>query len=223
MEVQRKSNINIAILIGVFTIHVCFTCFTSGRKIGPHAAITQSRFMIVTLVPAEKIQGFDRQTVAGKKNGVKKKLLPFGATKIITSENNNENGTLEIPAIQQQPIPDEFSDETLLPPAQTILEQAKYNIAKIDKEVRGKIPPIPAEKPESRFSRLAQGFEQAYVGSNSNDTRSYYESPEGIFYFMETVRGQKKCSMSGASGSPSGLSRGAVPIKCPTSENWKKY
>lgn len=223
MKVQRKSNINIVILMGVFAIHVCFTCFTSGRKTGPHAAITESRFMIVTLVPAEKIQRVDRQAMASKKNWVEKKLLPFGATKIITSENNNKNGTLEIPEIQQQPIPDEFRDEALLPPAQTILEQAKHNIAKIDKEVRGKIPPVPAEQPESRFSRLAQGFEQAYVGSNSNDTRSYYESPEGIFYFMETVRGQKKCSMSGASGSPSGLSRGPVPIKCPTSENWKKY
>ncbi|MNM14198.1 hypothetical protein D3C81_244030 [compost metagenome] len=223
MKIQRKSHINIFAFIGVFTIHVCFTYFTSSRKIGRILPVTDNRFMIVKLVPIAKSNKIVHQEITNKKILVEKKMLPFKEIKNLTPPNNNDSGTLEIAVLQKQPIPEEFNDKTLILPTETILEQAKRNIAKIDKEVRGKTPAVPTEKPETRFSRLAQGFEQAYVGSNSNDTRSYYESPEGIFYFMETVRGQKKCSMSGASGSPSGLSRGAAPIKCPISESWKKY
>lgn len=104
------------------------------------------------------------------------------------------------------------------------LEQAKKDLPRIDRELHGKTPAMPTAQGQTRFSRLGQRFEQAYVGSNPLDGHSYYESPEGIAYFSETLHGKTKCLMSGPVNSPSGKSNGPMVIACPTSTaSWTKY
>ncbi len=103
------------------------------------------------------------------------------------------------------------------------VEAAKKSLAGIDKELRGKAPAVPEVKPDSRYGRLSQAFERAYVGSNPHDWRGVYESPDGIVYYTETIRGETRCSMTGPVESPSGRSNGAIRIGCPANAEWKKY
>jgi hypothetical protein len=103
------------------------------------------------------------------------------------------------------------------------IDKAKKDLAKIDRELRADTPAVPDFGKDKPFGRVNVEIADAYIGSGE-DSRSYYESPDGTVYYMETIKGQTRCSMTGAVGSFSGKSNGASGIQCPVStENWKKY
>ncbi|EEF26874.1 conserved hypothetical protein [Ricinus communis] len=99
----------------------------------------------------------------------------------------------------------------------------KKNLPEIDKEIRGKAPAVPEARPDNRYTQLSKAMERGYVGSNPNDARGYYVSPEGITYYTETLHGQTRCWMQGPVNSPAGHSNGALSINCPANTTWKKY
>lgn len=103
------------------------------------------------------------------------------------------------------------------------IDAAKKSLPQIDKEIRRKAPVVPEGKPDSRYGHLSQAMERGYVGANPNDWRGYYESPEGIVYYTETIKGQTQCWMTGPVTSPSGKSNGALSIGCPALTSWKRY
>jgi hypothetical protein len=103
------------------------------------------------------------------------------------------------------------------------IDKAKKDLARIDRERRADTPAVPDFGKEKPFGRVNVEIADAYVGSGE-DSRSYYESPDGTVYYMETINGRTRCSMTGAVSSSSGKSNGASGIQCPDStENWKKY
>jgi len=103
------------------------------------------------------------------------------------------------------------------------VEAAKKSLAEIDKEIHGKAPAVPEVRPDNRYTQLSKAMERGYVGSNPNDRRGYYQSPDGIAYYTETLHGETKCWMQGPVQSPSGGSNGALPITCPANTTWKNY
>jgi hypothetical protein len=108
-------------------------------------------------------------------------------------------------------------------PASTelIIEEAKKNIAQIDKEARDK--PAPETKPDGKYSKLSRAFERAYVGANPHDWRGYHEGPDGVMYYTETIHGETKCFMTGPVDNPSGKGRGGIQITCDKSTSWTRY
>jgi hypothetical protein len=103
------------------------------------------------------------------------------------------------------------------------IDKLKKDLAKIDRELRADTPAVPDFGKDKPFGRVNVEIADAYVGTGE-DARSYYESPDGTVYYMETIKGQTRCSMTGAVGSFSGKSNGASGIQCPASTaDWKKY
>jgi hypothetical protein len=108
--------------------------------------------------------------------------------------------------------------------AYLIVERARKDLQKIDRELRGRTPGVPEKRPITAVERLSQRIDDAYVGSNPNDSRFSYESPEGVTYYAQTHNGRTTCAMSAPVTSPSGKSNGAIPISCPELRSeWKKY
>jgi hypothetical protein len=103
------------------------------------------------------------------------------------------------------------------------VDQIKKDLAKIDRELRADTPAVPDFGKDKPFGRINVEIEDAYIGTGE-DARSYYEAPDGTVYYMETIKGKTRCSMTGAVGSFSGKSNGASGIQCPASTaDWKKY
>lgn len=221
IHTQEKSGAHAAALIAVIVLHLYITYVILDRKSEFPLEIKGSPAILLKFISTTQPSSPGNKFSSSKINNIKNKSI---STKSRKSTVVNEGSSASANAVQTSPqflLVREFSEVN--PPALTIIEQAKRDISKIDRDIRRETPRVSAEMSETRFSRLAKGFEQAYVGSNSNDMRAYYESPEGIFYFMEIVRGQKKCSMSAASVLPSSINRGPTEIKCPNSGSWKRY
>jgi hypothetical protein len=108
--------------------------------------------------------------------------------------------------------------------AYLIVERARKDLQRIDRELRARTPGVPEKRPITAVERLSQRIDDAYVGSNPNDSRFSYESPEGVTYYAQTHNGRTTCAMSAPVTSPSGKSNGAIPISCPELRSeWKKY
>ncbi|NYE60381.1 hypothetical protein FHW58_001533 [Duganella sp. 1224] len=103
------------------------------------------------------------------------------------------------------------------------MEAVRKSLPEIDKEIRGKTASVPEVRPDNRYTQLSKAMERGYVGSNPNDARGHYESPDGIAYYTETLHGETKCWMQGPVNSPAGHSKGALQISCPANISWKKY
>jgi hypothetical protein len=102
------------------------------------------------------------------------------------------------------------------------IDQVKRDLAKIDREVRD-APAVPDFGKDKPFSREVTEIADAYVGTGE-DSRGYYESPDGTMYYTETIRGKTRCSMTGAVGNPAGKGGGASKIQCPANMgDFKKY
>lgn len=219
---QRRFTLRVFILFVAIAFHAYLLqlIFSSQKDALPEPQ--ESRVMLLTLLPALPVHTEGVLVLVGKKI-IGGNNPPLRQTiRSIPQAYQQSADTHALAAPQPQSLPIELS-EHVVPAGPTILEQAKRDIAKIDKEMRGKAPPVPLDKPKTGFLKLAQDIEQAYVGANSNDSRMYYESPEGVFYFKETIKGQTICQMTGAPTAPSGKDGGAMRIQCPASGDWKKY
>ncbi|MRW94005.1 hypothetical protein GJ699_28845 [Duganella sp. FT80W] len=101
------------------------------------------------------------------------------------------------------------------------IDKVKKDLAKIDRETRD-TPAVPDFGKEVPYGREITEIADAYVGTGE-DSRGYYESPDGTMYYVETVRGKTSCSMTGAVSNPAGKGGGATKIQCPANTTWKKY
>jgi hypothetical protein len=118
------------------------------------------------------------------------------------------------------PDPSEPSAEKTLPTAADIMAQARRDLGKIDKEILGRMPAIPAQRPDSLQARLARGIENAFVGDTAEVT-DHYTSADGVVYSRVTRGTRSTCFMNGASTLASATRSGGkwMQVNCPPADS----
>lgn len=114
------------------------------------------------------------------------------------------------------PDPSEALSEKALPAAADIMAQARRDLRKIDKEILGRMPAIPAQRPDSLQVRLARGIENAFVGDTAEVT-DHYTSADGVVYSRVTRGSRSTCFMNGASTLAAAMRSGGkwMQVNCP--------
>ncbi|MGV7207362.1 hypothetical protein ACLB1G_05870 [Oxalobacteraceae bacterium A2-2] len=96
-------------------------------------------------------------------------------------------------------------------------------IGKIDKELRGKTPPVPEQRDDGK-DRLSGKIDQAYIG-NSEMTADYYTSPDGVGYIRMKKNGRMQCYISANVNYAPGILHdpsAAKTVNCPPASGWHK-
>lgn len=114
------------------------------------------------------------------------------------------------------PEPSELQLEKALPAAADIMVQARRDLRKIDKEILGRMPAIPAQRPDSMQARLARGIESAFVGDTAEVT-DHYTAADGVVYSRVTRGSRATCFMNGASTLAAATRSGGkwTQVNCP--------
>lgn len=102
--------------------------------------------------------------------------------------------------------------------AADIMERARPDIGKIDRELRGTALLVPAERPDSRQIRLERGIAGAFIDRSTGFVLERYVSPDGVAITRKTGAGGVVCYMSGTVNFVPGiLHNSATPQKvhCP--------
>ncbi|MYM73803.1 hypothetical protein GTP56_16545 [Duganella sp. FT134W] len=123
-------------------------------------------------------------------------------------------------SVPVSPEPSEPLPEKTLPAAADIMAQARRDLHKIDKEILGRMPAIPAQRPDSMQARLARGIENAFVGDTAEVT-DHYTSADGVVYSRVTRGSRSTCFMNGASTLAAATRSGGkwAQVNCPSSDN----
>lgn len=115
--------------------------------------------------------------------------------------------------------------DTYHPGAAEILEQARRDMPRIERELRRGVPTALKRNPDSLRAKLERGFEEAYVGGDQRTTVDFYTSPDNVIYMRSTRHGKSRCTMNGGPvslRSATGGGGGDTPVNCPPPDaGWK--
>lgn len=111
------------------------------------------------------------------------------------------------------------------PSAADILEQAKRDMPRIERDLRGNVPTKLTLSPDSFRYKLEHGFEAAYTGGDRRAVTEFYTSPDGVMYMRITKGGEVRCTMTGG---PMTLRHAMgidvdkeTKVNCPQTADWK--
>jgi hypothetical protein len=106
-----------------------------------------------------------------------------------------------------------------------ILEQARRDMPRIERELRNGVPTKLALNPESLQYKLQHGIEDAYVGGDQRTVVDFYTSPDNVHYMRMTKAGKVWCTMNGGPVSLRSAMGGAktdTKVNCPPPDSgWK--
>ena len=115
--------------------------------------------------------------------------------------------------------------EAWRPSAAEILEQAKRDMPRIERDLRGNVATKLTLSPESFRYKLEQGFAAAYSGGDRRAVTEFRTSPDGVIYMRITKNGKVSCSMTGGPVTLRGATGidvdKATPVNCPPTSDWK--
>ena len=130
----------------------------------------------------------------------------------------------DAPALLPAPVADAVPD-AWHPSAAEILAQAKRDMPRIERALRGNVPTTLTLSPDSFRYKLEHGFEAAYTGGDRRAVTEFYTSPDGMIYMRITKSGKVSCSMTGG---PVTLRHAMgidvdkeTPVNCPSTSDWK--
>jgi len=123
------------------------------------------------------------------------------------------------PIIVPEPAPHRLSGAE-------ILEQARRDMPRIERESRSGVPTKLALSPDSLSAKLKNGFEAAYVGGDQRAVVDFYTSPDNVHYTRITKAGKVWCTMNGGGPvslrSAMGGGGGDTKVNCPPPDSgWK--
>lgn len=78
-----------------------------------------------------------------------------------------------------------------------ILEQAKRDMPRIERELRNNVPTKLTLDPNSLRAKLEKGIADAFVGGDQRVTVDFYTSPDNVHYMRMTKGGNTWCTMNG--------------------------
>jgi hypothetical protein len=78
-----------------------------------------------------------------------------------------------------------------------ILEQAKRDMPRIERELRNNVPTKLTLSPDSFRAKLEKGIADAFVGGDQRVTVDFYTSPDNVHYMRMTKGGKTWCTMNG--------------------------
>ena len=107
-----------------------------------------------------------------------------------------------------------------------ILEQAKRDMPRIERELRNGVPTKLTLSPDSLRYKLQHGIEDAYVGGDQRAVVDFYTSPDNVHYTRVTKAGKVWCTMNGGGPvslrSAMGGGGGDTKVNCPPPDSgWK--
>lgn len=106
-----------------------------------------------------------------------------------------------------------------------IIEQAKRDMPRIERELRNNVPTKLALDKNSLRYKLEHGIEEAYVGGDQRVTVDFYTSPDNVHYMRYTRQGKAWCTMHGGPvslRSAMGRDEGDSKVNCPPPDaGWK--
>jgi hypothetical protein len=107
-----------------------------------------------------------------------------------------------------------------------ILEQARKDMPRIERELRNNVPTKLALDKNSLRYKLEHGIEDAYVGGDQRTVVDFYTSPDNAHYMRFTKAGKVWCTMHGGGGvslrSAMGHDDGDAKVNCPPPDaGWK--
>jgi hypothetical protein len=128
-----------------------------------------------------------------------------------------------LPATEATPV--SAVDVAPAPPqpaaASDMLAQARRDIGKIDRELRGTAPPLPLLRPDTaqaRFERAGAGA-GAWIDRSRTMVVDHYQSADGVIIERITRGGGSKCYMSGTVNFVPGILRDSSKpqgVSCPS-------
>jgi hypothetical protein len=106
-----------------------------------------------------------------------------------------------------------------------ILEQARRDMPRIERELRKNVPTALKLSPDSMRYKLEHGFDEAFVGGDQRTTVDFYTAPDNVIYMRATRNGKSRCTMNGGPvslRSAMGGGGGDTKVNCPpASAAWK--
>ena len=106
-----------------------------------------------------------------------------------------------------------------------ILEQAKRDMPRIERELRNGVPTKLTLSPDSLRYKLEHGIDDAYVGGDQRAVIDFYTSPDNVHYTRITKAGKVWCTMNGGPvslRSAMGGSARDTQVNCPPPDaGWK--
>ena len=126
------------------------------------------------------------------------------------------------PPVTAPPPLSTSAENAVTPGAADIMAQARRDIGKIERSLRGKLPPIPDDEDLLR-ARLGQAIANAARGGAGIYLASY-TAPDGVVITRKTVGNGSACFMSGTVNYMPGIlhdASRAQPVKCPKGVTWK--
>ena len=130
----------------------------------------------------------------------------------------------EAPAIAAAPAPDPAPAPHHLSGAE-ILEQARRDMPRIERELRKGVPTKLTLSPDSLRYKLEHGIDDAYVGGDQRAFVDFYTSPDNMHYTRITQGGKVRCTVNGGPvslRSAMGGGGGDTRVKCPPPDaGWK--
>jgi hypothetical protein len=111
------------------------------------------------------------------------------------------------------------------PSAAEILEQARRDMPRIERELRKNVPTALKLSPDSFRYKLEHGIDEAFVGGDQRTVIDFYTSPDNVVYMRATRNGKSRCTMNGGPvslRSAMGGGGGDTKVNCPPqSAGWK--
>lgn len=111
---------------------------------------------------------------------------------VVTSPIPNVVPQAAVPA----PVPAPVEEPHRLSGAE-ILEQARRDMPRIERELRNNVPTKLKLDPDSLRYKLEHGIADAYVGGDQRVTVDFYTSPDNVHYMRMTKGGKSWCTMNG--------------------------
>ncbi len=127
------------------------------------------------------------------------------------------------PVTAHPPLPT-AAENAVTPGAAEIMAQAKRDIGKIDRSLRGKLPPIPDDEDLLR-AKLGTALGNAAHGG-AGIFLANYTSPDGVVITRQTVGNSSVCRMSGTVNYVPGILHDASRsqfVNCPKGVKWKAH
>ncbi len=111
--------------------------------------------------------------------------------------------------VASSPLPTEAPRAAAIAPAPTpvpephrlsgaeILEQARRDMPRIERELRNNVPTKLTLDPNSLRAKLEKGIADAFVGGDQRVTVDFYTSPDNVHYMRMSKGGKTWCTMNG--------------------------
>ncbi|MES2128530.1 MAG: hypothetical protein V4463_14780 [Pseudomonadota bacterium] len=102
--------------------------------------------------------------------------------------------------------------------AADVLAQARRDVGAIDRALRGKAPPVPLVRPETKWTRFESALESAYIDTGHTTVMDRYVAADGVAIIRLTQGSKVACYMSGTVNASNGiLGDSARPkqVNCP--------